>query len=452
MTPKLSSRIPAARAALMKSNQEFTQAYPGESPSRQPVHTVYGGAQLFKAETARKMGQLALAALREYAPDATTLATCLGLPEREGLAARVYERVVAKLEREPVEDLRIDFEDGYGHRPDAEEDGHAVSTAEQLARGLAEGVLPPFVGIRIKSLTEELFERASRTLELFVTTLLERTGGTLPANFAVTLPKVVSPEQVTALVRMLEVLEQDKGLAPGTLKLELMVETPQSLFDRQGRLALPALVAAAEGRCVGTHLGVYDYTATLNITAAYQSMTHPACDFLRHVAQVSLAGTGVALSDGATNVMPVGPHKRDAARALTEAQQRENRDTVHRAWRLAYEHTRHSLELGYYQGWDLHPAQLPVRYAAVYAFFLEGLDAASRRLKGFMEKAAQATLLGDVFDDAATGQGLLNSFLRGIACGAITEEEAQATGLSLEELRSRSFLKILEGRRKAHHP
>jgi hypothetical protein len=391
MTPKLSSRITAARAALTQSNQEYTQAYPGESPSRQPVHTVYGGAQLFKAETARKMGQLALAALREYAPDAKTLATCLSLPEREGLAARVYERVVAKLEREPVEDLRIDFEDGYGYRPDAEEDGHAVSAAEQLARGMAEGLLPPFVGLRIKSLTEELFERAARTLELFVTTL----------------------------------------------------------FDRQGRLALPALVAAAEGRCVGAHLGVYDYTATLNITAAYQSMTHPACDFLRHVAQVSLAGTGVALSDGATNVMPVGPHKRDAARALTEAQQQENRETVHRAWRLAYEHTRHSLELGYYQGWDLHPAQLPVRYAAVYAFFLEGLDAASRRLKGFMEKAAQATLLGDVFDDAATGQGLLNSFLRGIACGAITEEEALATGLSLEELRSRSFLKILEGRRKA---
>lgn len=449
MTPKLSSRIPAARAALTTSNQEYTQAYPGESPSRQPVHTVYGGAQLFKAETARKMGQVALAALREHAPDAKTLATCLNLPERDGLATRVYERVVAKLEREPVEDFRIDFEDGYGYRPDEEEDRHTVSAAEQLARGLAESLLPPFVGIRIKSLTEELFERASRTLELFVTTLLERTGGKLPANFVVTLPKVISPEQVTALVRMLEVLEQDKGLAPGTLKLELMVETPQSLFDRQGRLALPSLVASAEGRCVGAHLGVYDYTATLNITAAYQSMTHPACDFARHVAQVSLAGTGVALSDGATNVMPVGPHKRDGGRVLTEAQQQENRETVHRAWRLAYEHTRHSLELGYYQGWDLHPAQLPVRYAAVYAFFLEGLDAASRRLKGFMEKAAQATLLGDVFDDAATGQGLLNSFLRGIACGAITEEEALATGLSLEELRSRSFLKILEGRRKA---
>lgn len=448
MTAKLSTRISAARAALTKSNQSYTRAYPGESPRRQPVHTVYGGAQLFKAETARRMGQVALATFREYAPNARALAGCLELPQREGFAKRVYERVAAKLEREPVEDFRIDFEDGYGNRPDAEEDGHAVSTAEQVARGMAEGSLPPFIGIRIKSLSEELFERAARTLELFVTTLLERSGNKLPENFVVTLPKVISPEQVTALVRMLEALEQNRRLPAGALKLELMVETPQSLFDAQGRLALPTLVAASEGRCVGAHLGVYDYTASLNVTAAYQSMTHPACDFARHVMQVSLAGTGVALSDGATNVMPVAPHKKEGTKALPAAKQQENREVVHRAWRLAYEHTRHSLSLGYYQGWDLHPAQLPVRYAAVYAFFLEGMDAASRRLKSFMEKAAQATLLGDVFDDAATGQGLLNSFLRGIACGAITEEEAQATGLSLEELRSRSFLKILEGRRK----
>jgi citrate lyase beta subunit len=452
MTTDLSSRIGAAREALTRANQAYARAYPGESSRRQPVHTVYGGAHLFKAGTARKMGQLALAALREYAPTSGVLAECLGIPPQGGFAQRVYERVVAKLEREPVEDFRIDFEDGYGHRPDAEEDGHAVSAAEQMAQGVAEGVLPPFIGIRIKSLTEELFPRASRTLELFIHTLADRTRGKLPENFVVTLPKVVSPEQVTALVRMLEVLETDHGLPAGSLKLELMVETPQSLFDAQGRLALPGLVAAAEGRCVAAHLGVYDYTAALNITAAHQSMLHPACDFARQVTQVALAGTEVALSDGATNVMPVGVHKQEGEKPLTAAQKQENREAVHRAWQHAYTHTRHSLRLGYYQGWDLHPAQLPVRYAAVYAFFLEGMDAATRRLKSFMEKAAQATLLGDVFDDAATGQGLLNSFLRGIACGAITEEEAQATGLTLEELRSRSFLRILEGRRKAAAP
>jgi citrate lyase beta subunit len=442
LTPK---RLAATRAALKKANQDSARAYPGESARRQPVHTVYGGAQLFKAETARKMGQLALAALREYAPTARALAGCLELDA--DIARRVHARVITKLEREPVEDFRIDFEDGYGHRPGAEEDGHAVSTAGEVARGLAQGSLPPFIGIRIKSLSEELFDRSARTLELFVGTLLEHTGGRLPDSFVVTLPKVTVPEQVTALARMLELLEKDRGLKPGALKLELMVETPQSLFDREGRLALPALVAAAEGRCVGAHLGVYDYTAAFHVTATYQSMTHPAADFARDMMQVSLAGTGVALSDGATNVMPVGPHK-PGQRPLTAAQKKENREAVHRAWRLMHGHTRHSLERAFYQGWDLHPAQLPVRYATVYAFFLEGLDAASRRLKAFIDKAAQATLLGDVFDDAATGQGLLNYFLRGLSCGALTEEEARAAGLTLEELRSRSFLKIVEGRRK----
>jgi hypothetical protein len=127
-----------------------------------------------------------------------------------------------------------------------------------------------------------------------------------------------------------------------------------------------------------------------------------------------------------------------------------SREAVHRAWRLHAEHVWHSLVTGFYQGWDLHPAQLPSRYAAVYSFFLEGLAAASERLKNFVQKAAQATLVGDVFDDAATGQGLLNYFLRAMNCGAITEQEAvDMSGLSLEELRSRSFVSILKSRASA---
>jgi hypothetical protein len=177
-------------------------------------------------------------------------------------------------------------------------------------------------------------------------------------------------------------------------------------------------------------------------------MTHPACEFAKQVMQVVLAGTGVNLSDGATNVMPVGPHRSDpGGPPLTQAQQLENRASVHRAWQLHFSDVRSSLRNGYYQGWDLHPAQLVTRYAAVYSFFLEGLDQASLRLRSFVEKAAQATLVGDVFDDAATGQGLLNYFLRGTGCGAITLDEAKATGLTLAELQSRSFLKILQGRR-----
>jgi hypothetical protein len=176
-------------------------------------------------------------------------------------------------------------------------------------------------------------------------------------------------------------------------------------------------------------------------------MMHPACDFAKNMMQVSFAGTGIWLSDGATNIMPVGPHRAATAGTLSSEQAEENRAVVHRAWRLHYDHIQHSLIGGFYQGWDLHPAQLPTRYAAVYSFFLDSLEAASERLRNFVEKAAKATLVGDVFDDAATGQGLLNYFLRAINCGAINEDEAlRLSGLTLAELRSGSFVKILNAR------
>jgi len=224
-----------------------------------------------------------------------------------------------------------------------------------------------------------------------------------------------------------------------------MIETPQSILNERGQSNLPLMAAAARGRCVAAHFGTYDYTAACNITAENQSMTHSVCDFAKHMMQVAYAGTGLWLSDGATNVLPVPPHR---GADLTAAQREENRAVVHRAWALHAGHVRHSLTGGFYQGWDLHPAQLVTRYAALYSFFLEGLDAASDRLRNFVQKAAQATLVGEVFDDAATGQGLLNYFLRAANCGAITEEEAlERSGLTLEELRGRSFVRILKRRR-----
>lgn len=441
---------------LKVSNRAFRAVYPGDTGRRQPVHTVYGGAHLFKSDSAARMGRVALRHLATYAPTPADLAQALAFPNDEQheparLAHEVYRRVVEKLEREPVEDFRIDFEDGFGNRPDAEEDAEAVRTAEEVARGMEDATLPPFIGIRIKPFNEELNQRAVRTLDIFMTTLANLTLGRLPDNFVVTLPKVTIPEQVTALVELFEVLESNTGLLSGSLKLEVMVETPQSILNSRGESALPFIVAAADGRCVGAHFGVYDYTASCDITAAYQKMTHPVCDFARHMMQVALLGTGIWLSDGATNIMPVGPHR--AAKdgpPLTAEQEEENRVVVHRAWKLGYDDIRHSLKHGYYQGWDLHPAQLAIRYAAVYAFFLESLEAASERLKAFMEKAAQVSLVGDVFDDAATGQALLNYFLRAINCGAITEDEALVTGLTLDEIRSRSFYHILENRRQAN--
>jgi citrate lyase beta subunit len=464
-------------ARLSEANREFAARYPGESFRRQPVHTVYGGAHLFKSDTTSRLGALAVRALDAYAPDFAAFARALSLPgsdelpdsvaddsgvraaierdeagfraERPGtwLAHKVYTRVREKLGREAVEDFRIDFEDGYGNRPDAEEDGHAESAAREVAAALGAGTLPPFIGIRIKPFTEELYARSSRTLDIFLSSLLDAAGGRLPDNFVVTLPKVTVPEQVETLASLFDLFERASGLAAGSLKLELMVETTQSVINERGESGLPLLVAAARGRCTAAHFGTYDYTASCQITAAHQHMMHPACDFARHVMQVALGGTGVWLSDGATNIMPVPVHRAPGGAAFTPEQEDENRRAVHRAWRLHYEHVQHSLTNAFYQGWDLHPAQLPTRYAAVYTFFLESLGPASERLSNFVEKAARATLVGDVFDDAATGQGLLNYFLRATGCGAISEAEAvRLSGLTTEELRSGSFVKILKNR------
>jgi len=352
--------------------------------------------------------------------------------------------VLAKLRREAVEDFRIDFEDGYGARPDADEDATAVAAAREVARGLGEGLLPPFIGIRIKSFGEEWKARGARTLTIFVDTLVAATGGRLPENFVITLPKVTVAEQPRTLVRLCERLEARHGLPAGALRIEIMVETTQALLGPDGRSPLPSFLEACEGRCRGAHLGTYDFTASCNITAAYQSMDHPWCDLAKGMMMLAYAGTGIFLSDGATNVMPVGPHRGDA---LTAEQDQQNRAVVHAAWRLSHRHIRHSLEGGFYQGWDLHPGQLPVRYATCFAFFLEGFAAAAERLRNFVEKAAQATLVGDVFDDAATGQGLLNYFLRALNSGAIEPADLDQTGLQPDEVALRSFAKILAARR-----
>ncbi len=436
-------RMAKALTRVHVAQLEVAERYKGDSGARQPVHTVYGGAHLFTADTTRKLGELAVRAFETYAPRPAEFAEVIGIPT--GLANTVHERVAAKLRREAVEDFRIDFEDGYGNRSDDEEDAAAAAAGLAVAAALDAGTLSPFIGIRIKPLSRELAARSIRTLDIFVSQMVTATGGRLPPNFVVTLPKITHSDDVATLVWVLEHLEQQLELAEGSLKLEIMVETTHCLIDPRGRIMLPRLLDEANGRMVGAHFGTYDYTAGCDITAAHQGMGHQACDFAKHLMKVSYAQTGVALSDGATNIMPVGPHKG----TLTDAQKAENHAAVMGAWRLHAADVRHSLINGFYQGWDLHPAQLPTRYGAVYGFFLEGLEAASARLKNFVGKAAQATLIGDVFDDAATGQGLLNYFLRGISCGAVTEDEALATGLSLEEIRGRSFVKILEGRKAA---
>jgi len=300
---------------------------------------------------------------------------------RRGPGCKAWTLVHAKLEAEPIEDLRIDFEDGYGTRPDAAENAAVDEAVSALLAARREGAAPPFTGIRFKSFEAPTRRRGLDTLARFVGGLVD--GGGLPEGFVVTLPKVTAVEQVAAMVVACEHLERETGLAPGGLHFEIQVETPQSILLADGTAAVARMISASGGRCTALHYGTYDYSASLAVAAEYQSMEHPAADHAKAVMQVAAAGTGVRLSDGSTNVLPVG---------TTQAR--------YAAWRLHARLVRRSLERGYYQGWDLHPAQLPTRYAATFAFYRNGFPAAAARLRAYVTQEDSGFL-----DEARDRQG-----------------------------------------------
>jgi citrate lyase beta subunit len=352
----------------LAAHDAFLRArYPGERPGRQPVHTVYIPAD--KLDGFREWGPLALAAMD---------AQPFPWPD---------ETVRDKLSREPIEDLRVDFEDGYGVRDDDQEDA-AVTRAAAI---LQSGPTPPFVGVRIKSLEAATRRRALRTLDLFLSSYQD--------TFHITLPKVSGTDQVTAMVTLVETLEKAYGLATGTLTFEIQIELPSAVLAADGTATVARLITAAAGRCTGLHYGTYDYSAAAGVAAAYQSMEHPAADYAKAVIQAAAAQTGVRLSDGSTNILPVGTPPE-----------------VHDAWALHYRLVRRSLERGFYQGWDLHPAQLPTRYAATYAFFRDGHAAAVTRLHHYLNRQDSG-----IADEPATARALAAYLLRGLDCGALTD-------------------------------
>lgn len=429
---------------------------------RAPVHVVYGGADRFTSDTPRKLGRIALESLKLYAPGFAAFATAFRLRGSEQLpgsgaalkqleaslkdapekvrsknpaawfAWTVHQRTLGKLRNEPIEDFRIDFEDGYGFRSDDEEDAHALNAAAELASAYKKKRATAFSGFRIKSFAPETYSRAIRTLDLFLQSLIEHTGGRLPENFVVTLPKVTEAKQVKDLVHRLAKIEKHRDLGKNAIGVELMVETPGSIFDKNGRVALPRLIRSARGRCTSVHFGAYDYTGALGVSATYQDVRHPACAFARSVMQATCAGTGVRVVDSVTTLMPV-PVFRDEA--LTEEQKTANRRSVHDGWVRHFDNVTASMAEGFYQSWDLHPNQLVARYAAVYSFFLSEMGVQAARLKSFVDKATQATMTGNIFDDAASAQGIVNFFRRGLDCGAFSEDEVKrSTGLSSKDL------------------
>lgn len=442
-----------------------------------PVHVVYGGADRFKADTPNKLGKLALKSIETFAPNfvefarAMWLAGADTLPVYDELIAEldkrltensetikqedfnawfawtIYKRTIYKLQREPVEDFRIDFEDGYGFRLDAEEDAHAIVASDELAKAFLDQNITRFCGFRVKSLKPQTYKRAVRTLDLFLTNLLEKTGGALPENFVVTLPKISRKEEIEVLAELLAEFEKLNNISDGAIKIEIMIETPEAIVNETGEIALRSLVDAGKGRVIAAHFGAFDYTSSFGISGIHQHLRHEACVFARQMMQLALAPLSVRLSDSVTIEMPIPVHKGDD---LTREQTKENVRVVQNAWRKHFNNVTHSLVNGFYQSWDLHPAQLVARYAAVYSFFLESKDGQAKRLRAFIEKATRANLTGNVFDDAASAQGLLNFFRRAINCGAMSEKEViEATDLTIEELNSASFIEITENRRES---
>lgn len=398
--------------ALAGVDAAYAAAYPGSDGSRQPVHTVYVPAHLYDAGTVARWGAEALDVLGNHLDGPADLATVTGIePE---LAEAVLPLVQAKLRHEPIEDLRIDFEDGFtrpdvpDHERDDDEDAHVARAAAALA---ADPAATPFVGFRFKSFEAATRRRGLRTLDAFVALLNEKAS--LPEGFVVTLPKVTAPEQVAAMVTVCEHLETTYSLA-APLRFEIQIETPQAICGPDGTAAVATMIHAARGRCSGLHYGTYDYSAACDIAAEYQAMDHPVADHAKATMQVAAAGTGVRLSDGSTNRLPVG-----------------TRDEIRAAWGLHARLVDRSLRRGFYQGWDLHPAQLPTRYAATFAFYRRSLPSAGARVAAYLDPSRSSGYL----DEPATARALAAFLLRGQTCGAITEQEVRdRTGTTLDHL------------------
>ncbi|MBM7503953.1 DUF6986 family protein [Agromyces aurantiacus] len=389
--------LAAIEHRLAATDELLARAYPGDDGRRQPVHTVYVPADRFTPELTTVWGRAAREAVAQ-AGGLADLAAWIGMPERT--AAAVVPRVHDKLEREPIEDLRIDFEDGYGDHGDDAEDADAIRAARRVLAAEGAGFAPPMVGIRFKSFEAATRARGIRTLDLFITTLVEHGG--LPAGLVLTLPKVSTVSQVEAMAEVAGALERAHGLPEGRLRFEVQVETPQLVLGADGDAPVARLALAAPGRVSGLHFGTYDYSAALGIAGPYQSLDHPAADHAKAVMQVAVAGTGIRLSDGSTNVLPVG-------------------DRAPAAWRLHARLVRRSLERGFPQGWDLHPAQLPTRFLATYAYFRDGYPEASGRLRDVHDRRT-----GGVLDEPATVRALAGFVRRGAQCGALTAAEIEA--------------------------
>jgi citrate lyase beta subunit len=367
---------------LRAADAELGRRYPGDRPG-QPIHTAYVCAADATEDLPHEWGTAALDLTDRH----TELLLELGGTEA---VSRMRDTVL----RRPIQDLRLDFEDGYGTRGDEVEDRDAARAGEVLA------ALPATVfsrGIRTKGLTTGEYQRAIRTLER----VLDGAGG-VPRGFVFTVPKLRAVEQVDIAVQVCEALEYAHGLRSGALRFELQIESPQAVIAADGTATVARAITHAAGRCTGLHYGTYDYSAACGISPQFQSLEHPVADHAKAVMQAAAAQTGVWVCDGSTQVLPVGAEARAA---------------LIRHFRLV---TR-SLERGYYQGWDMHPGHLVTRWLATFTFFRGALTAAAPRIDRYLRRQG-----GAVVDEPATAQALATVVLRGLDCGAFGPEDVTA--------------------------
>ncbi|MEU8178727.1 aldolase [Microbispora hainanensis] len=369
------------------THDEQLARFPVREPAWQPVHTVYVPADRVTAEIVQQWRHAATDLLHRLLFTPAELAALFELdPE---LAQPVHDRVRRKLHAEPIEDLRIDFEDGYGVRSPEEEDGHAESAAAAVAAMHEAGTLPRRWGLRVKSFADGDPLRSVRTLDGFLTGVVRR-AGRLPDGFTVTFPKVLMEDYLHQFARCLEALERGLRLPPGTLRFEMQVEAPQTVLMLQRSADL---VPSLCGRLAAAHFGVFDYTAALGLPPDQQRLDHPACDHARHVMQTALSGTGVELSDGSLAAAPASEAAADVHALL------------HRHSALVS----HSLAHGFYQGWDMHPSHLVSRFATVYAFHLTCYEKYADRVRAWQERRAAS---GGLLDEPATIRTLIAALAR----------------------------------------
>lgn len=387
---------------LRSVDSELAQRYPGDRAG-QPIHTVYVSAADATPELPKEWGANAIELAGKHSDVLTEL-----------VSEEALTRTLNALRWRPVQDLRLDFEDGYGTRGDEVEDRDALHAGAVLAALPAEVVSR---GIRMKGLTTLEWERAVRTLEK----VLEGASG-VPDGFVFTIPKIRSADQAEAAVLLCQAIESAHGLPEGALKFELQIESPQAVIAADGTATVAQAIHRSAGRCTGLHYGTYDYSAACGIAPQFQSLEHPVADHAKAVMQAAAAQTGVWVCDGSTQVLPIG----------TDA---EVRTALARHYRLV---TR-SLERGYYQGWDMGAGHLATRWLATFAFYRTALGVAAPRIGRYLDRQG-----GAVVDEPATAQALATVVLRGLDCGAFGPDEVTAlvpaaTVTVLHQLRERKM-------------